>query len=141
MCVFCTDRASTHLIFGTFLAQSARNSVNFANEQKPRAAMSILGELKRRKIFQVIAVYAVVAWLVVQVITSIEGPLNLPDWVDTFVIVLLGLGFPILLVVSWAFNVTPDGLVRDEGDKATEKSSGRTIELVLMGLVALSNRI
>ena len=100
--------------------------------------MSILGELKRRKIFQVIAVYAVVAWLVVQVITSIEGPLNLPDWVDTFVIVLLGLGFPVLLVVSWAFNVTPVGLVRDEGGETTDQRSGRTIEFVLMGLVAVA---
>jgi TolB-like protein/Flp pilus assembly protein TadD len=126
------------LIFSTFLAQLARNSVDFANQQKPRAAMSILGELKRRKIFQVIAVYSVVAWLVVQVITSIEGPLNLPDWVDTFVIVLLGLGFPVLLVVSWAFNVTPDGLVRDEGGEVSEKSSGRTIEFVLIGLVAVA---
>ena len=100
--------------------------------------MSILAELKRRKIFQVIAVYSVVAWLVVQVITSIEGPLNLPDWVDTLVIVLLGLGFPVLLVVSWAFNVTPDGLVRDKGDEPTAKSSGRTIELALIVLVAVA---
>ena len=69
--------------------------------------MSVLGELKRRKIIQVIAVYAVVAWLVVQVITSIEHPLNLPAWTDTLVIVLLALGFPVMLVLSWAFNVTP----------------------------------
>jgi len=100
--------------------------------------MSILGELKRRKIFQVIAVYAVVAWLVVQVITAIEGPLNLPDWVDTFVIVLLGLGFPVLLVVSWAFNVTPGGLVRDAGDEAPASGSSRTIEFVLIGLVGIA---
>lgn len=102
------------------------------------AAMSVLGELKRRKIIQVIAVYAVVAWLVVQIITSIEQPLNLPGWTDTLVIVLLVLGFPVMLVVSWAFNVTPGGLVRDEGDEASAKSSGRAIEFVLIGLVAIA---
>ena len=100
--------------------------------------MSVLGELKRRKMFQVIAVYAVVAWLVVQVITSIEQPLNLPDWTDTLVIVLLALGFPVLLVVSWAFNVTPEGMVRDQGDDEAGKSPGRTIEFVLIGLVGIA---
>jgi len=102
------------------------------------AVMSVLGELKRRKIVQVIAVYAVVAWLVVQVITSIEEPLNLPAWTDTLVIVLLVLGFPVMLVVSWAFNVTPGGLVRDEGVAETAEGSGRTIEFVLIGLVAVA---
>ena len=69
--------------------------------------MSFLGEIKRRKVFQVAAVYSVVAWLLVQVITSVEAPLNLPDWVDTFVIVLLAIGFPVAVVLSWAFDVTP----------------------------------
>jgi len=46
--------------------------------------MSFLGEIKRRKIFQVAAVYLVVAWLLIQVVATVETPLNLPDWVDTF---------------------------------------------------------
>lgn len=100
--------------------------------------MSVVGELKRRKIIQVIAVYAVVAWLVVQIITSIEQPLNLPGWTDTLVIVLLVLGFPVMLVVSWAFNVTPGRLVRDDGGAETAKGSRRTIEFVLIGLVAIA---
>lgn len=79
--------------------------------------MSFLAEIKRRKLFQVVAVYLVVAWLAVRVITSIEAPLGLPDWSDTLVIVLLAIGFPVMLVVSWAFNLTPEGLVRDEGGR------------------------
>ncbi len=59
--------------------------------------MSFLGEIKRRKVFQVAAVYAVVAWLLVQVITSVEEPLNLPEWADSLVIMLLAIGFPITL--------------------------------------------
>ena len=87
--------------------------------------MSFLSEIKRRKVFQVAAVYAVVAWLLVQIITSIESPLSLPDWSDTLVIVLLAIGFPIALIISWAFDVTPDGLVRDQGKVSA--NGGRTI--------------
>ena len=74
--------------------------------------MSFLGETKRRKVFQVAAVYVVVAWLLVQVITSIEEPLNLPTWTDTLVIVLLAIGFPITLIMGWAFDLTSRGIVR-----------------------------
>ena len=84
--------------------------------------MSFLGEIKRRKGFQVAAVYAVVAWLLIQVITSVEEPLSLPGWMDTFVIVCLAIGFPITLIISWAFNVTPEGLVRDKGSVAQSSS-------------------
>ena len=78
--------------------------------------MSFLGELKRRRVFKVAAIYAVTAWLLVQVIVEIETPLSLPDWVDTFVIVLLAIGFPVALILGWAFDVTPEGI----------KSAGKT---------------
>lgn len=74
--------------------------------------MSFLGEIKRRKVFQVAAVYAVVAWLLVQIVVSVEAPLNLPDWADTFVIVLVLIGFPLAIVLSWAYDLTPRGIVR-----------------------------
>ena len=51
--------------------------------------MSFLVEIKRRKIFQVAAVYLVVAWLLIQIVATVEAPLSLPDWVDTLVILLL----------------------------------------------------
>lgn len=55
--------------------------------------MSFLGEIKRRKVFQVAVVYIVVAWAVMQVVDVISEPLNLPGWFDTVVIVLLAIGF------------------------------------------------
>ncbi len=55
--------------------------------------MSFLGEIKRRKVFQVAAVYLVVAWLLIQIVATVETPLNLPEWVDTLVILLLAIGF------------------------------------------------
>jgi len=103
--------------------------------------MSFLGEIKRRKVFQVAAVYSVVAWLVVQVITSVEAPLNLPDWVDTLVIVLLAVGFPIALVLSWAFDVTPEGIMPAGKAKRDSVSSGptaTTFTYVSQGLVLLA---
>lgn len=67
-------------------------------------------ELKRRRVFRVAVVYAVVAWLVIQVAETIFPPLGLPDWTVRFVILLALLGFPIALVLAWALEVTPDGV-------------------------------
>ncbi|HUF72650.1 MAG TPA: hypothetical protein VMR74_07110 [Gammaproteobacteria bacterium] len=98
--------------------------------------MSFLGEIKRRKAFQVAAVYAVVAWLLVQVVVAIEDPLNLPEWMDTFIITVLAIGFPVTLLLSWAFNVTPKGIVHDQGE--ARERGGRRIEFALIGLLAIA---
>ncbi len=63
--------------------------------------MSLLGEIKRRKVFQVAAVYLVVAWLIIQVVDVVNEPLTLPDWFDTVVILLLTIGFPIAVILTW----------------------------------------
>ncbi len=65
---------------------------------------SVWEELKRRKVFQVAVVYAVMAWLIIQIIDVVSEPLSLPGWLDTVVIVLLGVGFPIAVIVAWAFE-------------------------------------
>lgn len=74
--------------------------------------MSFLEEIKRRKVFQVAAVYAVVAWLIVQIIDVVNEPLSLPNWLDTVVIVLLAVGFPIAVILAWVFDITPSGVER-----------------------------
>ena len=94
--------------------------------------------MKRRKIVQVAAVYAVVAWVLVQIVATVEAPLNLPNWVDTLVILLLLIGFPITMIMSWAYNVTPEGLVRDEGAGESTGSGGFRIEYVFSGFLALA---
>jgi TolB-like protein/Tfp pilus assembly protein PilF len=99
---------------------------------------SLLGEIKRRKVFQVAAAYAVVAWLLVQVITAIEAPLSLPDWFDTVVIVALAIGFPIAVIVAWAFDVTPEGIVRDRGEGGTATTGSRRLEVALFGLLLVA---
>ncbi|HEY5623038.1 MAG TPA: hypothetical protein VIV14_04700, partial [Gammaproteobacteria bacterium] len=96
---------------------------------------SFLGEIKRRKVFQVAAAYLVVAWLIMQVVDVVNEPLSLPGWFDTVAILLLGIGFPIAVILSWAFDLTPEGMVRDQG---TSQASGRTLEFVLIGLLVVA---
>ena len=97
--------------------------------------MSFLQEIKRRKVFQVAAVYLVVAWLIMQVVDVVSGPLLLPDVFARIVIVVLAIGFPIAVILSWAFDLTPEGLVPDEGGTAAAPNRGRRIEYVLIGLL------
>jgi Tol biopolymer transport system component len=80
--------------------------------------MSLFEELKRRRVLRLVAAYVVVAWVLIQIVTAIEEPLNLPAWFDTAVIVLLGIGFPIAIIMSWVYDVTPDGVVREDGTTA-----------------------
>jgi adenylate cyclase len=69
-------------------------------------------ELRRRKVFRVAAVYAVAAWLAIQVADAVFEPLGLPAWTLRLVIVLALLGFPLACALAWAFDVTPRGIER-----------------------------
>ncbi len=100
--------------------------------------MSLFAEIRRRKVFQVAAAYLVVAWVIVQVITAVADPLGFPAWAESLIIVLLGIGFPVTLVISWAFNLTSDGLVRDDGVGTSVPAGGRTVEQALLGLLLIS---
>ena len=103
--------------------------------------MSLLGEIKRRKVFQVAAVYAVMAWLIIQVIDVISDPLHLPEWLDTVVIVLLAVGFPIAIVLAWAFDLAPTRNQTLADTPAVERAShlpGQSLTLVIQALVLLA---
>lgn len=71
-------------------------------------------ELRRRRVYRVAVVYAIVAWLVVQVANATFPNLHLPPWTTTFVVLLALLGFPIALVLAWAFEITPEGVRRTQ---------------------------
>ena len=82
--------------------------------------MSIFGELKRRKVFRVLAAYIVVAWLMLQVVDVLVPMLELPNWVGKLVLLLLIIGLPIAIVLAWAFEWTPEGVRRDFGGEAVD---------------------
>ncbi len=88
--------------------------------------MSLIAELRQRKVFRVAAAYAVVAWLLVQVVATVGPALKLPDWTLTFTTVLLALGFPLALMLAWTFDV-----VRDRG------TAGPTVPGVARSVVVL----
>jgi len=73
---------------------------------------NFFAELKRRKVYRVAIAYAVVAWLLIQIATQTFPFFELPNWTVRLVIVLLGLGFPVALILSWAFDLTPRGIIR-----------------------------
>ena len=103
-----------------------------------------LRELKRRKVYRVAAVYAAVAFVIVQAANLVFPALNIPSWAYSLVVVLALLGFPLALVLAWAFEVTPEGVRRTpEAEHAEERSSdgGKRLStgygvLVGLGLVA-----
>ena len=102
---------------------------------------SFLGEIKRRKVFHVAAVYAVVAWLTIQIVDVISEPLNLPGWLDTVVIILLAVGFPIAVILAWAFDLTPEGIKSDADVRArhvTAGLEGQRLNSILQALVLLA---
>src|SRR5438093_319557 len=79
--------------------------MNFAN---------FFAELKRRNVYKVAGTYAVVGWLIAQIATQIFPFLEIPNWVVRLIIVLIAIGFPIALVIAWAFEATPEGIKRTE---------------------------
>jgi TolB-like protein/Tfp pilus assembly protein PilF len=75
---------------------------------------NFFAELKRRNVYKVAVAYAIVGWLLVQVATQVFPFLEIPNWVVRLVIVLVAIGFPIALVIAWAFELTPEGIKRTE---------------------------
>ena len=76
--------------------------------------MSLIAELKRRNVFRVGAAYVIVAWILIEVASVVLPTFEAPEWVMKVVIFLAALGFPLALVVAWAFELTPEGIKREE---------------------------
>ncbi len=98
-------------------------------------------ELKRRKVVRVAGVYAVVAWLLIQVANNIVPALQLPAWTNTFLVVMLLFGFPVALVLAWAYEITPDGIRSDSGTQSQQRISQSAailpINYIILGIVLL----
>jgi len=77
-------------------------------------ADNFFSELKRRNVYKVAVAYAVVGWLVIQVSSTVLPTFHAPEWVVQTLVVLVAIGFPIALVIAWAYELTPEGLKRAE---------------------------
>jgi TolB-like protein/Tfp pilus assembly protein PilF len=96
---------------------------------------SFFGELRRRNVYKVAVAYAIVGWLLVQIATQVFPFLEIPNWVVRLVIVLVAIGFPIALVIAWAFELTPEGIKRTEdvGPRQPHSRGGAWIYIAVIG--------
>ncbi len=88
---------------------------------KPNNLARFWQELKRRKVVRVIIVYAAAAFVILEAVDIITPALLLPSWTVTFVIVLLAIGFPIAIIFSWIFDITPKGIKKTEPVELTKE--------------------
>jgi len=96
------------------------------------------GELKRRNVYKVAVAYAVIGWLVMQVAATVVPALHLPDAITTGVVVLTLLGFPIALVLAWAFELTSEGIKRTEDvDRSARDASTNRVWVYVAVIGAL----
>ena len=97
------------------------------------------GELKRRNVYKVAVAYAVVGWLLIQVATQVFPFLEISNWMIRLVILLTAFGFPVALIIAWAFELTPEGVKRTEdADAARQHSRGGVWIAVVVVAATLS---
>jgi TolB-like protein/Flp pilus assembly protein TadD/DNA-binding winged helix-turn-helix (wHTH) protein len=96
-------------------------------------------ELKRRRVFRVLAAYAVFAWLCLQIVDVLSGALPVPDWTLTATTVALGAGFPVAALLSWVFQITPGGIVHDttagDGVSVNRNRLVHYVDLLIIGIL------
>src|SRR6266536_140449 len=98
-------------------------------------------ELKRRNVYKVAVVYAVVAWLLIQAASIFFPTFEAPAWVMKTFVTLILLGFPIGLILAWAFELTPEGVKRAEDVDLSESvasKTGRKLALIIAAVVVLA---
>ncbi len=104
--------------------------------------MSFWAELRRRNVFRVATTYAIVGWLIIQVVSELVPALKLPEYLNTVFAVALLLGFPVALVLAWVYDVTPDGIVRTGSTERSQEDQLRTVRrlnlVIVFGLAAVA---
>ena len=103
--------------------------------------VSVIAELKRRNVFRVALLYLVAGWVILQVAQLLFDVLKLPDWTSRLVLGLLALGFPLALIFSWVYELTPEGLKREhevERNASITAETARKLDLIVVGLLVIA---
>ena len=88
--------------------------------------------------FRVAATYMVASWLIIQVVSAVNTPLSLPEWFETVVVVLLAVGFPMALLFTWAFELTPEGIkLTPPDDAGAKQADGSRLDYILVGALVI----
>src|SRR6202171_3822634 len=105
---------------------------------------NFFSELKRRNVYKVAVAYAVVAWLLIQAASILFPTFEAPPWVMKIFVAVILLGFPAALVLSWAFEITPEG-IKLESEVAPNESmtrkTGRKIVAITAVLAVMAARL
>lgn len=118
----CRNRQQRNMTTDSGSAQAKDNERSFSG---------LLADLKRRRVFRVLTAYSVVAWLLLQIADVLSGAFPVPDWTVAAVTIALAMGFPIVAALSWAFQLTPGGLVLDvESAKPVSVNRSRLIHFI-----------
>jgi len=102
---------------------------------------SVWGELKRRNVVKVAVAYAIVGWLLIEVASTLLPAFEAPDWVLRVIILLIGMGFVLALVLSWAYELTPEGMKKSHEVEAKESiapATGRKLDFAIIGALVLA---
>src|SRR5260370_41729417 len=97
---------------------------------------NFFAELRRRNVYKVAVVYAIVGWLVMQIAATVVPALHLSDAITSAVVLLVILGFPIALIVAWAFELTQEGIKRTEFADELPTKSARSRAWIYVVIVA-----
>jgi len=103
--------------------------------------LSFFNELKRRNVFKVAIAYVIVAWLIAQVLQLVFESFGTPEWVMKTVLVLLATGLPIAIFFAWAFEMTPEGIKRENEVDRTQSitsQTGRKLNLMITAALVLA---
>ena len=101
--------------------------------------MSVISELKRRNVFRMMALYIIAAWLIMQVAEVVITLANLPDWIGPTILGLLAVGFPIAMIFSWLYEITPEGVSLEKDVNPTKSIThitGRRLDFLVISLLA-----
>lgn len=98
----------------------------------------IFAELQRRNVYKVAVAYAVVSWLLIQIATQVFPVFEVPNWAARLVVIFLLLGFPVALVLAWAYELTPAGIQRTEEvdpRKSVLQRTGRKLDFIIIAVL------
>src|SRR6266498_488830 len=101
---------------------------------------NFFAELRRRNVYKVAIAYGVVAWLLMQVASQIFPFFEIPNWAVRLVVLLLIIGFPVALILAWAFELTPEGIKRAEDvdlSKSVRRKTGRKLDFFIIAVLLL----
>ena len=101
---------------------------------------SVWGELKRRNVVRVAIAYAIVSWLLLQIADVIVDNIEAPRWVFQAILLVLVIGFPLAVIVAWAFELTPEGIKLEKHvvrDETITHLTGRKLDYVIIAMLVL----